>query len=273
MIKWDRMPNEMPPYQRKLTVVIASVTLFLGMIFLLPVEQSSAETAIFGNMEKFIPVLSGFLAFLGTRWVFADSSSPRRFTEEQRLVHFILPTFSVYVLTQALIQMQRNATWWYVYLAGTLLFFAVVNSEYQDLYDVQRQHALPGILLVALSHALFFILAVVFKIGLLRFVFVVPGIFFAVIFISLRMFKLRTGQIQPGAVILIALLLTQLAGALYYFFITPIQYALILTALLYSFISIFSGIVEKRKGRSLFLEALFLILLVSLILILTSLSV
>ena len=258
--------------QKRLSIVIASITMVLGATFMLPVTHNPAEENPFIFVERLLPLLVAALAYLGTIWVFAETPTSKvKIPQRQMLIHLILPTLSVYILTLALIQMDRNATWWWVYLAGILLYAAVVVAENQDLSSSQNQSPLAGILLIALSHALFFILAVVFKLGLLRLIFVVPGIFLAATFISLRMIKQRTDQFKPGWILIVGLVVTQLAGALFYFFITPVQYALILTALLYSLISLTSGYIEKRKGRNLFFEPILMLVIVLIIFIVSTL--
>lgn len=272
MIELGYMSENITLSQKKLSAVIAVITLVLGMTFLLPITHNPAESNAFVYAERLMPLLVAILAYLGTVWVFAENSGASSKTpQSQLLIHLILPTLSVYILTLALIQMERNATWWWVYLAGILLYAFVVLAEYQDLNPGQSRPNFAGILLIALSHALFFILAVVLKLGLLRLVLVIPGIFFGALFISLRMIKLRTNQLKLGWIVILGLIVTQLAGALYYFFITPVQYALILTALLYSLISLTSGYIEKRRGRSLFLEPVLMIAIVLLIFIVSTL--
>jgi hypothetical protein len=266
------MDDKVTLSQKRLSVVIASITMVLGATFMLPVTHNPAEENPFIFVERLLPLLVAVLAYLGTIWVFAETSTSKvKIPQRQMLIHLILPTLSIYILTLALIQMERNATWWWVYLSGILLYAAVVVSENQDLSSSQNQAPLAGILLIALSHALFFILAVVFKLGLLRLIFVVPGIFLAATFISLRMIKQRTDQIKPGWIFIVGFVVTQLAGALFYFFITPVQYALILTALLYSLISLASGYIEKRKGRSLFFEPILMLVIVLIIFIMSTL--
>ncbi len=258
--------------QKRLSVVIAVITLVLGMTFMLPVTRNSGDINPLIYIERILPLIVTILAYLGTVWVFAEHpDSKDKIPQSQMLIHLILPALSVYILTLALIQMERNATWWWVYLAGMFLYAAVVLAEHQDLSSSQDGSPLAGILLIALSHALFFILAVVFKLGLLRLAFVVPGIFLSATFISLRMIKQRTDQLKLGWIFILGLIVTQLAGALYYFFITPVQYALILTALLYSLISFTSGYIEKRKGRSLYFEPVLMLFMVLIIFILSTL--
>lgn len=186
------------------------------------------------------------------------------------LIHLILPVLSVYVLTVSLLQMERSATWWWIYFAGITLYAAVVLAEYQDFYYEGKHSPLAGILLVAVSHALFFILSAVFKLGVLRLILVIPGIFMAASFITLRMIKLRTDQVDWGWMFLMAIMVTQFAGGLFYLFLTPIQYALILTATLYCLISLAAGVIEKRKGRSLYLEPSLMILLTVVIFVFAS---
>lgn len=258
--------------QKRLSIVIAVITLVLGMTFMLPVTHNSAENNPFVFAERLMPLLVAVLAYLGTVWVFGEDHNDKpKISQSQMMIHLILPALSVYILTLALIQMERNATWWWVYLAGILLYAAVVLAEYEDLRADKSRSPMAGILLIALSHALFFILAVVFKLGLLRLALVVPGIFLAATFISLRMIKQRTDQLKPGWIFIVGLVVTQLAGALYYFFITPVQYALILTALLYNLISLTSGYIEKRKGRNLFFESALMLIIVLIIFIVSTL--
>ena len=272
MIELASMSEKITLSQKRLSAVIAVITLVLGMTFMLPVTHSLTETNPFAFTESLMPLLVAILAYLGTVWVFSEPPEDTKKTPlSQLLIHLILPTLSIYILTLALIQMERNATWWWVYLAGILLFAFVVLAEHQDLYKIQLQSPFASILLIALSHTLFFILAVVLKLGLLRLVLVIPGMFFGALFISLRMIKLRTDLLKPGWIIILGLIVTQVAVALYYFFITPVQYALILTALLYSLISLTAGFIEKRRGRSLFLEPILMIIFVLIIFIVSTL--
>lgn len=272
MIELVKMVEKISLSQKRLSTVIAVITLVLGMTFLLPVARSATESRVFIYAEGLLPLLVGILAYLGTVWVFSEKiNSGKTAPQRQLFIHLILPTLSIYILTLALVQMERNATWWWVYLAGILLFAFVVLAEHQDLHPEENSSPLAGILLIALSHALFFILGVVLKLGLLRLVFVIPGMFLAALFISLRMISLRTNQLKLGWILVLGLVVTQLAGVLYYFFITPIQYALILTALLYCLISLLAGYIEKRRGRSLFLEPVLMLVFVLIIFIVSTL--
>ena len=130
-------------------------------------------------------------------------------------------------------------------------------------------HPLASLGLIGLSHGLFLILAVVLRTGRMRLYVIIPLIVFAAAFISLRTINLRTqGGWKPEYVLIISLLAGQIAVGFQYFFLNPLQYALLITALLYILISLACGIIQKLKIRELLVEpALMILLCVSMIIL------
>ena len=57
--------------QKRLSAVIAVITLVLGMTFLLPITHNPAESNAFVYAERLMPLLVAILAYLCTVWVFA----------------------------------------------------------------------------------------------------------------------------------------------------------------------------------------------------------
>lgn len=252
-------------------IVTAFTALALGLTFALPPSTGQHATEIFGvrfsfdfNLYALFPVFIAVIALAGSAWVLSGHTAS---TEKPRnlwtlLPNVILPGLSVFILSITLREMARSGTWWVVYVLGSLLFVLVLLAEYNVLDTQSETHPAAALGLVALSQALFLILSVALRTGRTRLFIVIPLVILASAFISLRSIRLRT---QDGwkleHALIIAILTGQLAIGLHYFFLTPLQYGLVLTAALYVMVSLACGVIQRLKPSELLVEPAVMIVL------------
>ena len=251
------------PYDR-LSIVLAFITLAMGFIYFFPAAGNVPTGNFFGfilNLQFDVyTLLIGFLTILalaGTIWVL--QAYPKTQGEKQAfwelLPQCILPVMSVFVFSFALRGMERNNVWWVVYAMGSVLFGIILAAEFyaQEINTVH--HPLTTIGLIGLSHALFLILAVVAKTIPLRIYVIFPLVFLASGFTALRTIYLRLrGGWRLDYALAIALISGQIAIGLHYFFLSPVQYGLLLTSALYALISLACGFIQRLTRSDLILE-------------------
>lgn len=270
--------NKYLPDLNRLSLVTALSTLLLGLTYAMPPSVNESTTNIFGvyfridfNFFSFFPFLIAIIAIAGSLWVLRShphlQENPRGLLK--LVPNVVLPALSIFILSFTLREMARNNVWWVVYVLGSALFGLVLVAEYNVLDLRFETHPLASLGLIGLSHGLFLILAVVLRTGRMRLYVIIPLIVFAAAFISLRTINLRTqGGWKPEYVLIISLLAGQIAVGFQYFFLNPLQYALLITALLYILISLACGIIQKLKIRELLVEpALMILLCVSMIIL------
>jgi len=251
------------PYDR-LSIVLAFITLAMGFIYFFPAAGNVPTGNFFGfilNLQFDVyTLLIGFLTILalaGTIWVL--QAYPKTQGGKQAfwelLPQCILPVMSVFVFSFALRGMERNNVWWVVYAMGSVLFGIILAAEFyaQEINTVH--HPLTTIGLIGLSHALFLILAVVAKTIPLRIYVIFPLVFLASGFTALRTIYLRLrGGWRLDYALAIALISGQIAIGLHYFFLSPVQYGLLLTSALYALISLACGFIQRLTRSDLILE-------------------
>lgn len=257
--------NKTLPLLNRLSIMLATVTLALGFTYILPTATEPTLTNFLGFMinVKFdayslVPVFIALLTFFGALWVFIDHPNVRNSKLKiwKLTSGVILPVFTTLVLSITLREMSRGSNWWVVYILGTFLFGLVVVAEYNEL-DVSQQHPFTTIGLIGLSHGLFLILTIVLRTSDLRLYLLLPIMVIASAFVSVRTIFLRLNGIEKNEyTVVICLIMVLLASALYYLFITPIQYGLLLTGALYATISFACGLINGFHKRDLLNEPL-----------------
>jgi hypothetical protein len=256
--------NKAPFPIDRLSIVLAFITLSMGLIYFLPPASNAPVGSIVGFIVNIqldaYTLLIGVIALLAlssTLWVL-QAHAPAGAADHnplQLLPQGILPVLSVFVFSLALREMARNNVWWVVYVLGAILLGIILVAELSVQEIGSEQHPFAAIGLIGLSHALFLILAVVLKTLSTRLYITLPLIFLASGFTALRTLYLRLrGLWKAEYAIAIAILVSQLAVGLNYLFLTPIQYGLLLIGALYILISLASSFIQQASKRDLLLE-------------------
>ena len=194
-----------------------------GFFFLLPLNLSTAMS-----------VLTAGLTATGMDWLLRDHPSLGGRPTYQ---WWLLPTLTTFVIGVPLSILPTGPAWWVSFLiAGIFLFFVFV-AEYIVVDPGAPYYAVAMAGLTAISYTLFLVLAVALRYGTVRLYVLAPGLFIAAALASLRILHLREGRWEYAWSLGIAFVCVQIAAGLHYWPLSPIQFGLMLTGLLYGLTS------------------------------------
>jgi hypothetical protein len=256
--------NKVPLPIDRLSIMLAFITLSMGIIYFFPPKSNEPVGSILGFIVNFrldiYTLLIGLISLLslfGALWVL--QAGQQEVAENRSLFQLIpqgiLPVLSVFVSSIALREMARNNVWWVVYVLGAVLLGVILIAELHVQEIGTEQHPIASMGLIGLSHALFLVLVIVLKTVSTRLYITLPLVLIASGFTALRSIFLRLkGEWKVGYAVATALLVSQLAVGLNYLFLNPVQYGLLLTSGLYILISFSCSFSQKVSQRDLFLE-------------------
>ena len=139
-------------------------------------------------------------------------------------------------------------------IAGTFLFFVFV-AEYIVVDPGAPSYALAMAGLTAISYSLFFILAVALRLGGVRLYVLAPALFLSAALASLRILHLRlSGRWEYPWSLGIAFVCIQIASALHYWPLSPIQFGLMQVGVLYGLTSLAVNLSEDQPARRAVIE-------------------
>ncbi len=264
-------------YRNRFSILLAFLALSFGMLYLLPIQGGVEPVNIFGfefrfDFINFIPLLLALLAAAGSIWVF--SVHPVWQNEDYSLYKLLpnlaLPFLSILILAIVLMQSNRSLIWWAVFLTGFLIIVLLLRAEYMLIGASEKKNIWYSMLVISFSFGLFLLFTIALKNSSIRMFAQFFLIFIAGLFVVFRYNTLMNlANRKSMQVLLLAWITAQLAVALHYVFINPIQYGLILTGLLYAISSWMSQYQPTKKWHQ-YKEPLVMVLITVFILILSS---
>lgn len=204
------------------------------------------------NISTAMSLLTAGLAASGMDWLLRGHPSLQGRNTFQ---WWILPTLTTFVISVSLTVLPNGTAWWVGFaITGTFLFF-VFLAEYIVVDPDAPFYATSMAGLTAISYTLFFILAVALRYSDARLFLIVPGLFIAAAFASLRIMHLRlSGRWEFAWALGIAFVCVQIASGLHYWPISPIQFGLMLVGPLYALTSLAINLSEDIPARRAALE-------------------
>ncbi|MDD2522198.1 MAG: hypothetical protein PHW11_05205 [Anaerolineaceae bacterium] len=266
-------------YLNRFSILLAFLALGFALIYLLPTDVGAEAIEILGIQFEFsffnlIPILLALLGAVGAIWVFATHPKWRneRLTFLRLLPHLMLPFIAIMILSIVLRQSARSLIWWVVFLTGYSIVALLLRAEYVLIEDSGINSLGYSILVISAAFGLYLLLTIALKNSNVRMIAQFLLIFLAGLFVSFRLLSLQGGGKDSLLNSLLAsIMVTQLAVALHYIFVPPIQYGLLLTGLLYSLSSWMSQYKSDKKWQQ-YTEPI-VMSLVTLVLIVISLLV
>lgn len=266
--------HEHLPDRNRMSVVIAAVMLAYAVtpfVQIAPLVLQTQLPGIFLSITVDFSTLSSLvaaaLAATGSWWLLLDH--PLYPTWKNRGRHWLLPALTAWVIGVPLNSLAVGPEWWALFGLGGVFLVIVLLAEYIALDPEDVRHAPAVVGLTALSFALFLLLTVSLKATGLRLFFIFPAITLAVGLTALRTLYLRLGGVWHWkGTLLITLIVAQIASALHYFPLLPLQYGLLLTGLAYALTSAVSAYEEGRTGTALWLEPTIMLGVLSLLAVL-----
>lgn len=177
--------------------------------------------------------------------------------------HWWLPALTAWTLAVPLYQLPVGPQWLVSFVAGGALLMLVLIAEYisVDPQDLRFPVARAG--LTAVSFALFLLLAIAMRSAGLRQFFILPGLSFSFALVCLRTLHLRLrGKwqlMQTGALVIIV---AQIAAALHYWPLPPIQFGLAILGPAYALTSLVGALAEGEPVRTALVEPLIVLFIV-----------
>jgi hypothetical protein len=212
-----------------------------GFFFLLPLNLSTAMT-----------VLTAGLTATGMDWLLRSHPA---LSGRQTYQWWILPTLTTFVIGVPLSILPGGGAWWVGFLVAGIFLFFVFVAEYVVVDPGAPYYAISIAGLTAVSYTLFLILAVALRYSNARLYLLLPALFLAAFLAGLRILHLRlSGRWEYAWSAGIAFVCIQIASALHYWPLSPIQFGLMLVGLLYSLTSFGMNLLEDQPPRHAMLE-------------------
>lgn len=249
------------PDANRLSVLVAVILLAFALAHVVETQHYSFVFDILG-VQISVPLdltiastlLAAGLTAAGMDWLLRGHP---HFEKKNTFQHWLLPALTAFVIGIPLYSLQSGSAWWLSFALGGVLLLLVFLSEYivLDPSDIRYPAASAG--LTALSFALFLTLTSGLSYVSARLVLIILVVFLASSLVALRALHLRLAErwelAWAGA---IGLVCTQLAAALHYWPLEPIQFGLALLGPLYALTGLAINLGEDMPIRQALLEAL-----------------
>lgn len=211
------------------------------------------------NLNTILNIFAAGLTATGMDWLLR---SHPKLGQRPPLEHWFLPTLTVLVIGVPLAVLPPGSSWWITFGLAALLIVIVFLAEYVAVDPAAPSYAASTALLTALSFAVYLILLVALDSTQPRLVILLPAVFIGSALVSLRALRLRLhGHWEFIWAAGIALISIQLASALHYWPITPLQFGLALFGPLYALTALAGGTGEGTPLRRALAEPLIIMLL------------
>jgi hypothetical protein len=244
MEKHSRLPD---PEQMSLVTGIILLAYGMSQYLEVPVRPLGLQLPgiyipINFQFRTLVFITVALLAASGMDWMIANHPDWQR---QDRIQHWLLPSLTAWVIGIPLYAIPAGPAWWGVFFFGGVLMVSVIISEYILVNPNDNRAILAGAGLSALSLALFMILAISIRVSGARLYVMVSAIGFGSILVCLRVFYMRSGnQWRYGWSVGVALLMIQLAAGFHYLNLSPVQFGLLLTGILYCLLDIAENILH-----------------------------
>lgn len=255
--------NKISVVLSRFSIVSALIALSLTLIYFLPEDVPARVLSIPGLQISFsplqlIPLFIAIISLTGAYWVLISNPEIERkgWLVQQVLPNLVLPAINIFIFALILTQTNKSYEWWGILFTGVLTFSIILYAEYQVLKSNVSTNTIFTVLLISLAHALFMAFTIALRASISRIFLIIPAIVLASIFVSYRTIYLRTdGMFRSYWIYVVTFICFQFAIALYYLFLTPNQYGLILTAILFVSNAVIARIGQGDRKR-LYIEPL-----------------
>jgi hypothetical protein len=170
--------------------------------------------------------------------------------------HWLLPTLVTFVIGVPLSLLPGGASWWVTFAIAGLALVVVFIAEYVVVDPAAPAYSAATGLLTALSFAVYLILLTTMRSSSPRLIILIPAVFIVSGLFSLRAVHLRSQRWEFAWAGGIALISAQLAAALHYWPLAPIQFGLALLGPLYALTSLAGSLGEDAPARRAVIEPL-----------------
>lgn len=248
------------PDINRIGVLTAAVLLAFALTRLLPASQAVLRWTVGDffltlpvNLTTIMTLFAAGITATGMDWLLRGHPGlgSRRTVE-----HWLLPMLTTFVIGVPLSLLPGGVSWWITFAIAGLALVTVFMAEYVAVDPVAPAYSAAMGLLTALAYAVYLILLTTVHSSSPRLIIVVPIVFLASGMVSLRALHLRLQRWEFAWSMGIAFILSQLAAALHYWPISPVQLGLALLGPLYALTSLAGNLGEETPVRRASIEPL-----------------
>lgn len=242
------------PEPNRIGLLTSTVLLALALARWIPARGIAFEVQLPGfllalplDAATLVNALIAALAAAGMDWLLRGHPS---LNGRPTFQWWYLPTLTTLVISIALSTQPGGAAWVIGFLVGGTLIFFVFLAEYVVVDSNSPHYTLAVAGLTAISHTLFFVLAVALNSSNVRLYLLLPALFAAASLASLRILHLwMGGKWEVGWSLGIGLVCVQLAAGLHYLPLTSVQFGLLLLGPMYGLTSLAIRLNEGASVR------------------------
>lgn len=247
------------PEINSLSIVTAMVLLSYSVTAFIQIPEKALQVQLPGflfviklSIFTIVSLVVAMLAAAGSEWIISQHPY---LGEKRHWFHWIIPALTAMTIGVPLNSLQVGPAWWVIFAMGGFLLLGVLIAEYVSVDPEDHFYQLACIALTVVFMSLFLILAIVLRGAELRLYVVLSALVPAAALLSARIIHLRlAGNWRLAWAGGTSLIIGQLTAALFYLPVKPIQFGLILVAVLYGLTSLAGNIEEGFTERSVWLE-------------------
>jgi hypothetical protein len=251
----------------RLSVLTATILIAYVMAIFIDLPGIQTSIVIFNRSidiqiqtQTLVAYLVAGLTAAGMNWLLRDHPT---IGDGRSIQHLILPALTAWVISLPLYQLPVGTAWWIGFLLGGTLIVLVLIAEYivVDPNDIRQPPAAVG--LTVISFALYLVLAAALRFSGSRLIVILFALGVAVSLVSLRTLNLRLhgywAFIESGVT---AIVIAQIAAALYFWPLSPVSFGLLLLGPAYALTNLMGNLAEGETVRQALVEPIAVLLLV-----------
>lgn len=273
--------SDLQPQERtinRFSITLATLATFFAALYMIPREAPESGTVFLGFLMNFsiigaVPVALMLLCAGGCVWIFATHPTREKFVGKPWILlpNTVLPSLATLITSTVLIQLERNTIWWFALLVGLIIIGVILDAEFRVLSPAGEAYNVVAPLLISLGFSLFLILTITLAASKLRMYVQFVLILFAAFFIAYRTISLRKREkVRLPHVLVCGITCAEIAAAMYYLFLKPVQSGLVLTGLLYILTALV--VLEEPIQRNKLIEPLVMTVLLVILIVVVSLT-
>ena len=206
-----------------------------------------------------ISLLVAGLTASGADWLMRDHPAQGQYNIS---FNWLLPALTALVIGLFANLLPEGWGWWLGLVAGITLLILILIAEYICIDPLDEREPLAAAGLIAVSYALFLVLATVLRAASSRLIFILPALTLAAGLVSLRSMGLRLQRRRfLLEAVLIAWITSHFIAALHYWPLSPISYGLLILGPTFAITSLFSGLIAGQRLHAALTEPVVALLL------------
>lgn len=251
--------SEQKPNLDRLSIITAIVLLAYALTAFINLPERTLSLQLPGflfeinfNFTTLVSLLVAAMAAAGTNWLISSHPLANSILPYH---HWILPALTASAIGVPLGILEISSAWWIIFTLGGFLFAAVLSAEYISVDPSDTRYPLATIILTSVALALLLVLTITVRGAGLRLYVVLFTVVPSAVLVAARCLSLRLfGKWSLIWSLAVGLTVGQLVVAFHYLPLSPAQFGVMVTGVVYGLISLIHGLEEHQSKRVLWVE-------------------